>query len=431
MPKPKGYVTPQAVIDKIKKSHIETKIKRESQVCRSFILKLDTSKLTPKKLAFLNGIFLEAKWLYNSVIASEDIWSYNPNQRTIDVKTPNGFESRSYKYLIEQEKTGIYKGIRASIKTLARLKAKGHKVGKLKFKSKLTSIPIEFSFKVHNKNVIKLHKLRFRVNGLDQLPSQSEIATAKLFRRGKDFFLSIATFSDPYQHKSTNKNTKLNHIGIDYGIKTQLTFSNRVKVDYRITQKDKQLRRSQRRISKRKKGSSNRWKAIDRLNVINQKCNHIKKDINNKIVSFLLTNYETVYHQDDNLKGWGRMYGRRILTTRLGGIKSGLLKSPTTSVLVSRWYPSTKTCSNCDAKQHMNLDDRIYECPKCNFKDDRDINSALNIENEGYRTLKESKVIIKVPRGPREVTPVEILTSAERMVSYFRTIPYVSVSWNR
>jgi transposase len=47
---------------------------------------------------------------------------------------------------------------------------------------------------------------------------------------------------------------------------------------------------------------------------------------------------------------------------------------------ISRWFPSTKTCSDCGNTQVMKLSDRIYNCPVCKLSIDRDLNAAINIK---------------------------------------------------
>ena len=55
---------------------------------------------------------------------------------------------------------------------------------------------------------------------------------------------------------------------------------------------------------------------------------------------------------------------------------------------VSKWFPSSKTCSNCGyKKEDLKLSERIYYCEVCGHKIDRDLNAAINIERESIRLL--------------------------------------------
>ncbi|MEG4507877.1 zinc ribbon domain-containing protein [Microcoleus sp. F6_B4] len=49
-------------------------------------------------------------------------------------------------------------------------------------------------------------------------------------------------------------------------------------------------------------------------------------------------------------------------------------------VVVDRWFPSSKTCSNCGTKKEtLGLGERVFECSHCGFKLDRDLNAAINL----------------------------------------------------
>ena len=51
-------------------------------------------------------------------------------------------------------------------------------------------------------------------------------------------------------------------------------------------------------------------------------------------------------------------------------------------VKISRWFPSTKTCSSCGEIKPMKLSERVYECG-CGLSLDRDLNAAINIKMAG------------------------------------------------
>ena len=54
---------------------------------------------------------------------------------------------------------------------------------------------------------------------------------------------------------------------------------------------------------------------------------------------------------------------------------------------VDRWYPSSKTCHACGAiRETLALSERVFICLQCGNIEDRDVNAAKNIEDEGLRT---------------------------------------------
>ena len=87
-----------------------------------------------------------------------------------------------------------------------------------------------------------------------------------------------------------------------------------------------------------------------------------------------------------------------------------------TPIEVDRFFPSTKTCSQCGNIQELGLDDRTYVCRRCGNVIDRDHNSSINIENEGL-----TQVVGMVRTA---FTPVEI-ESSTLALEYLNRIPYV------
>ena len=168
------------------------------------------------------------------------------------------------------------------------------------------------------------------------------------------------------------------------------------------------------------------------------KLTNIKEDIKNKIVHRIGDKYQIVCYQDDNIRSWQRIWGRRVLETSIGKIKSDINKQQQNAVKkiqipveVPRNFPSTKRCSECGHEREIGLDERIYIChnPKCQIKKDRDWNSSINIEIEGLRKLKATKVANdgKIGTGRINFEPAEIGSSTLDM-EYFNNIPYVKAS---
>ena len=59
-------------------------------------------------------------------------------------------------------------------------------------------------------------------------------------------------------------------------------------------------------------------------------------------------------------------------------------------VRIDRFYPSSKRCSCCGrVKKDLKLSERVYQCP-CGYREDRDVNAAINLRQEGIRILQET-----------------------------------------
>lgn len=143
--------SPRALSDDVRKSKNEkiaasfkaTKERRKRQTPRVVDLKIVTNKLSTTQREALERLFVEAKWVYNDAIGSDNIFEYQVPKKTVDVHTPDGVEQHEFKVLGAQMKQSIVAGARSSIRTLASLKKKGKKVGKLKFKSRYTSVDLK------------------------------------------------------------------------------------------------------------------------------------------------------------------------------------------------------------------------------------------------------------------------------------------------
>ena len=145
-----------------------------------------------------------------------------------------------------------------------------------------------------------------------------------------------------------------------------------------LVEESERLKKCQRLIARRKKGSNNIYKARKLLRKAYQRLNNKKHDAANKIVHELLE-HEHVYMQDENLKGWHKgLFGRTVQHSVLGLIKAKLMKNERVTVLPSS-KPTTKYCPNCGGlKKDITLADRVYEC-ECVYSEDRNIHAARNM----------------------------------------------------
>ena len=83
--------------------------------------------------------------------------------------------------------------------------------------------------------------------------------------------------------------------------------------------------------------------------------------------------------QDENIKGWQKgLFGKEVQNSALGTLKDKLKKNPRV-IVIDRFFPSTKLCPICGTvKDDITLKDRTYICPKCGYREDRDVKSAKN-----------------------------------------------------
>jgi len=384
-----------------------------------FTVKICKSHLNLQTKQQLKMLFLEAKWLYNHIIAQHNVFNINYKLQEVKVRVKDRFECRTLCYLSSQMKQSLIKRTLDNIKGLARLKANGRKIGPLKFKSYVWSIPLKQytnTYKLLDEKYIKIQGIsqKLRVNGLDQVPEGVELANAILLQRHGDYYLAITT----YLAKQT-KPTPVKTVGIDFGLATQLTLSNSIAIRYAIPISTR-LRKFHRKLSRQHFRSQNWYKTKLKLEKAYAKINNIKLDIKTKLVHYIQENHGVVCYQDENLKGWQRLWGGKMLSTAIGGIIRMLENKVHTPIKVDRFFPSTKTCSHCGNIREIRLDERIYVCPVCGMVMNRDFNSSVNLENEG---LKQAVGTVRT-----EFTPVETESSTLAALEYLNNIPYVKAS---
>jgi transposase len=397
--------------ENIRKTFQETKARRQSMTCKVIDCKVNRSALSKTTLASLYKLFLESKWFYNSILASGNINEYDTKATSVQVKVLDSFETRQLEVLSSQMKQGIKARTFSSLMTLSTLKQKGHKVGALQFKSEVKSIPLKqhkntFTIYPDSKRVkIQGIKQLLRVNGLDQLnqlPKNYEIGNANLVRIGNDFYVKITIFVQKEQIIVPNKS-----IGIDFGCSTQLTLSNGEKITYQIPV-SKRVKKLDQKRARKVKHSNNYKKILRQREKAYQRLTNHKKEIKNQIVSKLTKNYKTICFQDESISAWKTGgHGKKIQFSAIGGIITALQRKAVTPVVVRKHFPSTQLCSHCGHRQKIGLWNRTYLCPSCGISIDRDINSAINIEQEGLKSL--------VPTERREVKPVETRISASNL----------------
>lgn len=126
---------------KIRESGKVTRERRSNMDCRVISVKVQENRLSKAKLEKLKHFFLEAKWLYNAVVASETLTLENTS--TVQVKVKNTFETREIKNLSAQMKQSVVDSVKTNVCNLSKAKRKGLKVGKLQFKKECNEINLK------------------------------------------------------------------------------------------------------------------------------------------------------------------------------------------------------------------------------------------------------------------------------------------------
>lgn len=379
---------------KIKESLRETKERRSNMDCCVISVKIQENRLSKAKLEKLIRFFLEGKWLYNAVLSSTEDFPRS-GIKTVSIKVKDTFETREIKNLSAQMKQSVVDSVKTNIINLSKAKKKGLKVGKLRFKKECNEINLpQFgkTYKIKSHNKISVQNIGILVvNGLEQVNiNEVEFANAKLIQKPSGFYIHLTVYSNKQPQEQIEKEV----IGLDMGIKDQLTFSNGVKVNFYLEESE-QLKGLMRKLSRQVKGSNQYKQTLNRIKRIYEYYNNKKNDVVNKLNSVLKQNY-VICFQDELLNQWKRKkskhkfsFGRKVQHGILGRVKDKLKKN-NSNVMLEDSVPTTQTCPECGCLTKHSLDKRKYHCNHCGFENaDRDVHSAnMMVLMSGYGTYR-------------------------------------------
>ena len=183
-------------------------------------------------------------------------------------------------------------------------------------------------------------------------------------------------------------------IGIDLGLTHFATFSTGEKIDNprHFERHYKRLRRAQKSLSRKKKGSKNRDKARRKVARIHARITDARKDFLHKLSTRLISENQAIGTETLRVQNMlkNKRLSRHIGNAGWGGFVAMLQYKADwygrDVVPADTFFPSSKTCSVCGYKlAELPLGIRQWTCPKCSTIHDRDINAAINIRNHTVR----------------------------------------------
>lgn len=243
-----------------------------------------------------------------------------------------------------------------------------------------------------------LKNIRFRCsdlyfNRLQKYNKNIRSATLSKSKSGKYFLSIIVEMEDDELKKFEHTNKQ---VGIDLGVKDFVITSDGEVFENKhfLKKEEKKMKRLQRQLSRKVKGSNNREKQRVKIAKLFERITNKKDAYIHYVVNELLKSYDTIFMEDLNVQGMLRNHSLAKAIQEVGFYKfkeiltNKALANGKQVALVGRLYPSSKTCSVCGyKKEDLKLNDREWTCPNCGTKHDRDINAAVNILLEGKRIL--------------------------------------------
>ena len=130
---------------------------------------------------------------------------------------------------------------------------------------------------------------------------------------------------------------------------------------------------------------------------------HRRKDALDKLSRVIADTFLLVAVEDINLRGLSQTLNlaKNLLDNGFGMFRQMLLYKLAEQgkfyVVIDKWFASTQTCEHCGYKnpETKNLSVKEWNCPNCGEHNGRDLNAAINIRNEGIRTLEKAKIFAK------------------------------------
>lgn len=241
-----------------------------------------------------------------------------------------------------------------------------------------------------------------RLKEFGYIPTNSIVKSGTVSQKANRYYVSILVEeNDTKVSKPTNEG-----IGIDLGLKDFAICSNgnvfkNIDKTSKVKKVEKKLKREQRKLSrkyeslkirnKKEKGVATRQniqKQVVKIQKLHQRLVNIRTDYINKTISSIIKqkpSYITI--EDLNIKG---MMKNKHLSKAVASQKFFEFRTKLTTKckqnnielrVVDRFYPSSKTCSNCgEIKKDLKLSDRVYKC-SCGLTIDRDLNASINLKN--------------------------------------------------
>lgn len=216
----------------------------------------------------------------------------------------------------------------------------------------------------------------------------------------EEYYVSIRVESNV---KSLEKNNLA--VGIDLGVSNFLITSDGEKYSSNkfFNQYSKSLKSARKHLSRKCKGSNSWYRQKLKISRIRKKIYNSRKDKLHKISTELIKKYRIICCEDLGIIHLLKNEKVRVsITDASWGMFLSMLRYKALwynreLIFIDRYFPSSKKCSECGyIKDKLNLNQRIFKCPKCGAVIDRDMNAAKNILDEGLRVYRMGRSITQV-----------------------------------
>jgi putative transposase len=245
----------------------------------------------------------------------------------------------------------------------------------------------------------RLGRLRLKESGY--IPQDAHILSATVSEKAGRWFVSIQVKEEINIPVNTGE-----VVGVDLGIKTMAYVSDgEVFENPKVLKRyERKLKRAQRKVSRRVKGSNNRARAVKELQIIHKRIRDIRTDAIHNATSYLAKTKSVIGIEDLNVSG---MMKNHCLAKAIADVGMSEFRREmeykckwygSELVIADRFFPSSKMCSRCGhVNKSLTLAQRTFVCDECGFTLDRDHNASLNLR----QVAVSSTDTLKTPVGER------------------------------
>ncbi len=338
--------------------------------------------------------------LYNCALEHR-IYAYKDGVRISYVNQANELKAikeqfPEYKNVFSQVLQDVLKRLDKSYQNFfRRVKEQNSKAGFPRFKGKHWYRSFTYpqaGFKVVGNRLAcsKLGEFKIRLHR----PIDGKIKTCTIIHRSNGEWLVCFSCDNVPENKLLATGKK---VGIDLGLSHFAVDSDGKVTDAPkfFRRQERYLRRCQRALARKKKGSKNREKARIKVAKVHQKISNQRLDFAHKLANYYVRNYDHICVEDLRIKN---MVRNKHLSKSLHDAALGLFlqvlacKVENTGRLFEKKDPSrtSMTCSCCGHVQKMPLSQRVFICEKCEHRECRDKNASKNIKNKPARSMPVS-----------------------------------------
>ncbi len=297
---------------------------------------------------------------------------------------------------------------------------KRQKVGFPRFRKFVSSLTYPQSgFRTERKRV-ELSKIG-RINFVNHRKIEGRIKTLSIKKTKSDeWYVTISAEKEDIFPFTNGKQP----VGIDLGIANYATLSDgKVFQNAEISGlQRKSLKRLQQRISRKKKGSANRKRAIRRFAKYSEHVSRIREDRLHKISHNLVNSYSFIAYEELKVANMVKNHhlAKSISESSWGNFAQMLqYKAESAGCVALGVNPNntSKTCSGCGNIQEMPLSERTFSCQRCAMSMDRDLNAAKNIlkrATEGHSGSHASGDIVRPSHMKADVAESGTILGASR-----------------